>query len=282
VALSPEGWTVVHIPLSPSMFIPLMAPIALVVVLVVRLRSGGGSRTGGGRHSGGGQLNSGISGVADPRFGAEPDPRFATVPDAAYGSAPGSVYGSAPDPRFAPDQQFGSAPDPRFAPDPFGVTNPSLPSVTAASTSVLASGGGASASGEPFPTTGRALAMTGGHALMGLGLLILELSATPIGHHDAHIGSGAVGLLGFVIFFVGASFATFATSRVQRDLMGGGWNSRFATRYISPQIALYVISPAGISAAASRLNIAPVLAMLVIYGLLAADVLLMVAHYFGR
>jgi hypothetical protein len=258
------------------MFIPLMAPITLVVVLVLRSRSSGSNRTSGGRHSGGGQPGSGFSGAADPQYAAQPDPRFATVPDPAYGSAPDPGYGSATDPRF-------SGNDSAFAPaSQFGVANPPMPTMAAASTSVLASGGGASATGDPFPTTGRAAAMTGGHVLMGLGLLILLLSASPTGHHDAHIGNSAIGYLGFFIFFVGFSFVVPATGRVQRDVMGGGWNSKIATRYISPQIGLYVISPAGISAAASRLNIAPVLAMFVIYGLLAADVLLMVAHYFGR
>lgn len=154
--------------------------------------------------------------------------------------------------------------------------------MAAASTSVLASGGTSSATGDPFPTTSRAFALLGGQSLCGFGILILLLAATPTSHHDAHIGNSSVGFLGFFAAFVGASFHLFATSRVQRDVMGGGWNSRFSLQYISPQIALYVISPSGISAAAERLNIAPVLAMLVVYGLLAADVLLMAAHYFGH
>jgi hypothetical protein len=266
-----------HIPLSPAMFIPLMAPIALIVALVLRSGSSGGSRTGGGRHSGGAQSGSGFSGGADPQYGAEPDPRFATVPNAAYGPVPNAAYGSALDPRFAPDPQFG------VTNPPFGAANPAFPSAAAASTSVLASGGGSSASGDPFPTTGRALAMTAGHTLIGLGFLVLLLSASPTGHdHAAHIGNSSVGYLGFFISFVGACLSLPATAGVQRDVMGGGWNSRFALRYISPQIALYVVSPAGISAAANRLNIAPVLAMFVIYGTLAADILLMIAHYFGR
>jgi hypothetical protein len=108
------------------------------------------------------------------------------------------------------------------------------------------------------------------------------LGATPTGHHSAHIGNGAVAALGILCAFVGFTFATVATSRVQRDVMGGGWNSRISSRYISPQIALYVLSPSGISAAATRLNIAPGLAMLITYGLLACDLALMAAHYFGH
>jgi len=43
-----------------------------------------------------------------------------------------------------------------------------------------------------------------------------------------------------------------------------------------------VLSPAGISAAAQRLKIAPALAMLAVYGILACDVVLMAAHYLGH
>jgi hypothetical protein len=118
--------------------------------------------------------------------------------------------------------------------------------------------------------------------LAALGILILLLGATPTGHHTSHIGNGSVGILGLLCAFVGFTFSTIATSRVQRDVMGGGWNSRFSLQYISPQIALYVLSPSGISAAAERLNIAPMLAMLVVYALFAADVLLVAAHYFGH
>ena len=157
-----------------------------------------------------------------------------------------------------------------------------LPSMAAASTSVLASGGTSPATGDPFPTTGRAFALIGGQALCGFGILILLLAATPTGHHAAHVGNSSVGFLGILCVLVGASFFTVATSRVQRDVMGGGWNSRISLRYISPQITWYVISPAGISAAANRLNIAPALAMLAVYGLLACDVLIMAARYLGH
>lgn len=253
---------VVHIPLSPAMFVSFLslgAPIVIVVVMMLRGRSGSGNARPGGRHAGGGQPDARFSGAADPRFAAVPD----------------SGFTSAPDPRFGGD-------DSTFAPAAqFGVANP-LPSMAAASTSVLASGGTSPATGDPFPTTGRAFALIGGQALCGFGILILLLAATPTSHHDAHIGNSSVGILGFLIAFAGASFHTVATARVQRDMMGGGWNAGFALGYISPQIALYVISPSGISAAAERLNIAPVLAMLAIYGLLAADVLLIGAHYFGH
>jgi hypothetical protein len=273
----------VHIVLSPAMFISffsLGAPIVFVVVLMLRGRSGsgrGGSGGDGGRHASGSQPDSRFSGAADPRFGAEPDPRFAPVPDPRFASMPDPGFGSAPDPRL------GGADDSGFAPNPqFRVASPPLPSIAAASTSVLASGGDASATGDPFPTTGRALAVIGGHALTEFGVLILLLAATPTRHQEAHIGNNSAAFLGILMAVVGGGFALNATARVQRDVMGGGWNSRISLRYISPQIALYVMSPSGISAAAERLNIAPVLAMLVVYGLLATDVLLIFAHYFGR
>jgi hypothetical protein len=82
--------------------------------------------------------------------------------------------------------------------------------------------------------------------------------------------------------FVGFSFAVVATSRVQRDVMGGGWNSWYSFRYISPQIAWWVISPSGISAAARRLNVSAALVILIEYGLLAADVFIIFARYVGR
>jgi hypothetical protein len=250
----------VPIALSPVALLPLVG-LALPIVMVTRsvLRNRGSS---GGRHSGGAQNDFQGAAASDPRFAAQPDPRF------AY------------------------APDPRF-----GVADTAFPLVAAAATSVLASTGPSSAgaqsdfvqsssvattSGDPFPTTGRALALTGGQVLAALGWLVLGLSSTPTGHHMAHVGNSSMGFLGILCVFVGASFFTVATSGVQRDVMGGGWNSRFSLRYISPQIAWYVISPAGISAAANRLNIAPALAMLAVYGLLACDVLLMGARYLGH
>jgi hypothetical protein len=237
--------------------------LAVPIVMVTRsvLQNRGGSN---GRHSGGAQNDSQGAGAPDPRFAAEPDPRF----------------GYAPDPHFGGDTAF--------------------PPAAVAATSVLAgapsgtlqwdgfqsdgirSDAVRSTSGDPFPTTGRALAMTGGQVLAAMGWLILALSSTPTSHHASHVGNSSAGFLGILCVFVGASFSTVATSRVQRDVMGGGWNSRFSLRYISPQIAWYVISPAGISAAAHRLNIAPALAMLAVYGLLACDVLLMGARYLGH
>lgn len=245
---------------SPVELLPVLG-LAVPIVLVTRstLRNRGGSS---GRHS---------SGIRNDAQGA-----------------------SAPDPRFAaqPDSRFAFAPDPRF-----GVADTAFPPVAAASTSVLTSpdpssagaepdfvqsSGAATTSGDPFPTTGRAFAMVGGQMLAALGWLILGLSSTPTGHHAAHVGNSSVGFLGILCVLVGASFFTVATSRVQRDVMGGGWNSRISLRYISPQITWYVISPAGISAAANRLNIAPALAMLAVYGLLACDVLIMAARYLGH
>ena len=208
-------------------------------------KRGNGIGNGGGRHSGGGESDPGLAYAPDPRFG---------VADTAFPPAAAAT---------------------------------SVVASTGASSSTFESGGFASGgapptSGDPFPTTGRALALLGGHALAGFGILMLLLSAKPAGHHQAHVGNGSIGLLGFVIAFVGASFSVPATARVQRDVMGGGWNSRLALGYISPQISLYVMSPSGISDAARRLNIAPGLAMLVIYGLGVSDVLLMAAHYFGH
>jgi hypothetical protein len=270
----------VHIALSPAMFVSFLslgAPIVFVVVLMLRGRSGSGNGSSGGRHGGGGQSSSRFSGDPSVGFGAEPDPRFAAVPDPRFAATPD--FGSAPDPRFgsATDSGFAPQPDPRL-----GVASQALPSVAAASTSVLASDGDSSATGDPFPTTGRALALIGGHALTEFGVLILLLAATPTRHQEAHIGNNSVAFLGILMAVAGGAFSLNATSRVQRDVMGGGWNSRISLRYISPQIALYVMSPSGISAAAERLKIAPVLAMLVVYGLLATDVLLIFAHYFGR
>jgi hypothetical protein len=259
-------------------FLSMGAPIAFVVVLLLR-KSGSNSRSGGGRHSVGSQPDSHLA-TADPGFAVQPDPGFAYQPDARFGGADSAVAGTAVAGTAVAGTGFGNA----------TVGTTAFPPVGVAATSVLAgapSGPGStdtasSTSGDPFPTTGRALGIVGGHALTGLGLLVLLLSAKPTGHHDAHIGNSSIGLLGFVVAFVGVSFSLPATARVQRDVMGGGWNSRISLRYISPQIAWYVLSPSGISAAARRLNIAPALVMLVVYGLMASDVLLVAAHYFGR
>ncbi len=70
--------------------------------------------------------------------------------------------------------------------------------------------------------------------------------------------------------------------------MGGGWDAGFSPRYlsylsyISPEVALYVISPSGISAAARRLNISPARVILVEYGLVAASVLIVLDRYVAR
>jgi len=245
--------------ISPVTLLPLLG-LAVPIVFVTQsvLRNRGGS---GGRHSGGPQNDSQEAAAPNPRFAAQPDPRFAYAPDPRFGGT---------DSAFA---------DPPFVNTAFGSAG--FPSVANGSTSVQSSGG-SSSSGDPFPTTGRALALVGGQVLAGLGWLILGLSSKAAGHHTAHVGNSAVGFLGILCVLVGGSFFTVATSRVQRDVMGGGWNSRFSLQYISPQIAWYVLSPAGISAAAQRLKIAPALAMLAVYGILACDVVLMAAHYLGH
>jgi hypothetical protein len=245
----------VPIALSPFEFVPLLG-LALPIVMVTRsvLQNRGGSD---GRHSGAPQNDSQGAAAPDPRFAYAPDPRFG-VADTAFppaAAAATSVLAGALSGTLQSDGIQSDCIQPDAAP---------------------------STSADPFPTTGRALAMTGGQVLAAMGWLILALSSTPTGHHMAHVGNSSVGFLGILCVFVGASFFTVATSRVQRDVMGGGWNSRISLRYISPQITWYVISPAGISAAANRLNIAPALAMLAVYGLLAFDVLLMGARYLGH
>jgi hypothetical protein len=81
---------------------------------------------------------------------------------------------------------------------------------------------------------------------------------------------------------VGFVFAIVVAARVQHDIMGGGWYGGFARRYssyISPQVALYVISPSGIAAAARRLNLSSGRLILVEYGLLAASILIVLTRY---
>jgi hypothetical protein len=185
-------------------------------------------------------------------------------------------------PAYRDAPRFASAPDPRF-----GVVNSDLavaggdvlPGATAGSPANVTS----SATGDPFPTAGRAAALLGGHVLAAVGLLVLLLAAKPTGHHHtSHIGNSSIGIGGFLLFFAGATAFTIATSRVQRDMMGGGWDAPYAWKYISPQVVWYTLSPQGTTDAATRLTISPLLAMVVFYGLLAGDVALIAAHYLGH
>lgn len=245
-------------------FLTLAVPLVYLVFFLQRNRSGSS-----GKHSGGsGDLSQGA---------VTPDPRFATGP--SDGSAPAQDPGSA----YQPDPRFG-LPDTAFPPGAAAATSV-LASTTASSGGQSDFAGSTSTtttSGDPFPTRGRALSLIGGQALATLGLLVMLLDSKPSGHHDSHATNGSVALLGLLCAFVGCSFSTFAAGRVQRDVMGGGWKSQFALQYISPQIIAYVNGPSGIGDAARRLNIAPALAMLVVYGLFAADLLLIAARYFGR
>jgi hypothetical protein len=140
-------------------------------------------------------------------------------------------------------------------------------------------------SGDAFPTRARALSLLAGHLLAVLGIFVLSLAATPIGHHISNVGNTSVGSLAGLCVLVGFVFAVVVAARVQHDIMGGGWYGGFAPRcssYISPQVALYVISPSGISAAARRLNSAPARVILVEYWLLVASVLIVLDRYVAR
>ena len=139
-------------------------------------------------------------------------------------------------------------------------------------------------SGDAFPTRARALFLVGGHLLAALGIFTLSLAAMPIGHHMAHAGSISVWSLATACVFVGVAVAFVVAARVQHDIMGGGWHGGFAPRisYISPEVALYVISPSGISAAARRLNSSPARLILAEYGLVVAAFLIVLHRLVGR
>ena len=115
--------------------------------------------------------------------------------------------------------------------------------------------------------------------LAALGILLLPAASTSIGHRVSHAAHFSVGSVALVCVLVGLAVALVPTARVQHDIMGGGWYPGFPIRYISPQIARYVISPSGISAAARRLNIAPGRVILVEYALVAASVLIVLDRY---
>ena len=140
-------------------------------------------------------------------------------------------------------------------------------------------------SGVAFPTRARAVSLLVAHLLAALGILVLSLGVTSIGHRFTHVGPISVGLLAVLCVFVGIAFAVVVAARVQHDIMGGGWREEITPRfisYISPEVALYVIRPSGISAAARRLNYPAARFILVEYGLLTASVLLVVARFTSR
>jgi hypothetical protein len=137
-------------------------------------------------------------------------------------------------------------------------------------------------SGDAFPTKARALSLIGGELLAALGVLILSLASTPIGHHASHLAHTSIAPLALLCVFVGLAFAVVAAARVQHDIMGGGWYPGFPVRYISPEVARYAISPSGISAAARRLNTAPGRVILLEYALVAAAVLVVLDRYVAR
>jgi len=122
----------------------------------------------------------------------------------------------------------------------------------------------------------------GGHVLATFGIFVPSLASTPIGHHLSQVGDTSVGSLASLCVFVGFVVAVVVAARVQHDIMGGGWYGGFPIRYISPQVARYVIGPAGISAAARRLNVSPARVILVEYGLLVTAVLIVLDHCFAR
>jgi hypothetical protein len=221
---------------------------------------------------------------------------FVVAPHFAAAESTMAAQPFAAAPRLVPDpgDLFVAQPDLHLASQPdlhVVVTAPSWSVPPAASVSVLAAlteGDRArpsfapSNSGDAFPTRARALSLLGGHLLAALGIFTLSLAAMPIGHHMSHVGSISVWLLATVCVFVGVAFAVVVAARVQHDIMGGGWYGRLSPRYISPQVALYVISPSGISAAARRLNSSPARVIFVEYGLVAAAFLVVLHRLVGR
>jgi len=203
---------------------------------------------------------------------AQPDLRLVSVPD------PGDLCVAQPDLRLV------STPDLRVV-----VTAPSPSVPPAASFSVLPAltendkwrpDFALSNSGDAFPTRARAFLLLAGHLLAVAGISLLSLATTPIGHHMSNVGHTSVGSLAGLCVLVGFVFAVVVAARVQHDIMGGGWYGGFAPRfssYISPQVALYVISVSGISDAALRLKSSPTRVIFVEYWLLVASVLLVLS-----
>ncbi len=121
--------------------------------------------------------------------------------------------------------------------------------------------------------------------LAALGIMTLSLASTHVGHHISHVGNTSVGSLAVLCVLAGFAIVVVAAALVQHDIMGGGWDGGFSRRfssYISPEVARYVVSPSGISAAARRLNISPARVILVEYGLLVVSVLIVLGHYVAR
>jgi hypothetical protein len=219
-----------------------------------------------------------------PELRVEPDLRLArdltVTPDLRV--EPGLRVEHGPGDHLAaqPDPRLGSQPDPQ-------VGSPATPwsfSVLAA----LTEGDKArpdfapSNSGVAFPTRGRALSLLGGHMLAALGILILALASTPIGHHLSQLAHTSAGSLALLCVFVGFVFAVVAAARIQHDIMGGGWYPGFSPRYISPEVALYAIRPSGLSAAARRLNLSSAPVILVVYGCPLAGFLIVLGRYVAR
>ena len=107
----------------------------------------------------------------------------------------------------------------------------------------------------------------------------------PIGHHMSHVGGISVWLLATVCVLVGVVCAAVVAARVQHDIMGGGWDGGLLPSflsYISPEVALYVIAPSGIAAAARRLNASTARVILAEYALLVAAFLIVLHRLVGR
>jgi hypothetical protein len=238
-----------------------------------------------------------------PGLRIEPDPRIAPdlriepdlriAPDLRI--EPGLRISPEPSPAPGSGDHVAAQVDPRPGPQPGpGVASPATSWTVGQplSISVLASfteeadstrpSFAPSNSGDAFPTRIRAASVLGGHVLATLGIFVLSLASTPIGHHISHVGNTSIGSLARLCVVVGFAFAVVAAARVQHDIMGGGWYGGFPIRYISPQVALYVISPSGVGAAARRLNFPPARLILVEYGLLAASVLIVLDRFTAR
>ena len=118
--------------------------------------------------------------------------------------------------------------------------------------------------------------------LAAVGLVLLPLASTPVARHASRLAHISIVEVALVFLLVGVGFVVAAAARVQHDIMGGGWYPGFPVRYISPEVARYVISPSGISAAAGRLNTAPGRIILVEYTLVAASVVVLLDRYVAR
>ena len=226
--------------------------------------------------------------AAGPRFAPDPGDLFVSQPDLRVVSQPDLHAVPQPDLHVV-SQPDASQPDLRVV-----TTAPAFSVGPVASISVLAAltdGDKArpafapSNSGDAFPTRIRALSLLGGHVLAVLGIFTLSLAATPIGHHMSQVGGISVWELATLSVFAGFAFAAIVAARVQHDIMGGSWDGGLSLpfiSYISPEVALYVISPSGMSAAARRLNSSSARLILVEYGLLVTAFLVVLHRLVGR